>query len=168
LTHSPRLPHELALHRDKREDHAAAAGSGETAMAEQRDATMSAELARRFERLPQLVNGDAALVRRGRFLTVDCLVELGEAPYYLTIAAGRVAAIERGPKLMRPWRFAVRAGAAAWRRFWAPMPAPGDHDLLALAKRGELRIEGDLHPFMANLLYFKDVLAAPRRAGAAP
>ena len=26
-----------------------------------------------------------------------------------------------------------------------------------------LRIEGDLHPFMANLLYIKDVLAAPRR-----
>ena len=35
--------------------------------------------------------------------------------------------------------------------------------LFALFKRGLLRIEGDLHPFMANLLYIKDVLAAPRR-----
>jgi hypothetical protein len=26
-------------------------------------------------------------------------------------------------------------------------------------------VEGDLHPFMANLLYFKDVIAAPRREG---
>lgn len=26
-----------------------------------------------------------------------------------------------------------------------------------------MRIEGDLHPFMANLLYFKEVIAAPRR-----
>jgi hypothetical protein len=27
-------------------------------------------------------------------------------------------------------------------------------------------VEGDLHPFMANLLYFKDVLAAPRKENA--
>ena len=26
-----------------------------------------------------------------------------------------------------------------------------------------MRMEGDLHPLMANLLYFKDVLAAPRK-----
>jgi hypothetical protein len=27
-----------------------------------------------------------------------------------------------------------------------------------------LRVEGDLHPFMANLLYFKEVLASLRSA----
>jgi hypothetical protein len=26
-----------------------------------------------------------------------------------------------------------------------------------------MRVEGDLHPFMTNLLYFKDVIAAPRQ-----
>jgi hypothetical protein len=26
-----------------------------------------------------------------------------------------------------------------------------------------MRVEGDIHPFMANLLYFKDVIAARRR-----
>jgi hypothetical protein len=26
-----------------------------------------------------------------------------------------------------------------------------------------MQVEGNLHPFMANLLYFKDVIAAPRR-----
>ena len=31
------------------------------------------------------------------------------------------------------------------------MPRPGWHDLLALTKRGEALLEGDLHPFMANL-----------------
>jgi len=24
-------------------------------------------------------------------------------------------------------------------------------------------VEGDLHPFMSNLLYFKDLIAAPRK-----
>jgi hypothetical protein len=47
------------------------------------------------------------------------------------------------------------------------VPEPHFHDLLAMAKRGALAIEGDVQPFMANLFYFKDVLAAPRqRAGA--
>ena len=42
------------------------------------------------------------------------------------------------------------------------MPRPGWHDLLALTKREEAVLEGDLHPFMAHLQYFKDVLALPR------
>jgi hypothetical protein len=43
------------------------------------------------------------------------------------------------------------------------MPKPGWHDLFALTKRGEAVLEGDLHPFMAHLQYFKDVLALPRQ-----
>ena len=43
------------------------------------------------------------------------------------------------------------------------MPPPHFHDLFALAKRGEFRIEGDFYPLMSNLLYLKAVLAAPRR-----
>ena len=34
--------------------------------------------------------------------------------------------------------------------------------LPTLIKRRVLRVEGDLHPFMANLLYFKALMAAPR------
>jgi hypothetical protein len=47
--------------------------------------------------------------------------------------------------------------------YWQAAPRPGFHDLLALTKRGEAMLEGDLHPFMTNLQYFKDVLALPRR-----
>jgi hypothetical protein len=127
-----------------------------------------ATLAARFERLPELVNGDAWLVRRGRFLDVDVLIGLGTSPYYLTIEHGRIVRLERGPQLMRSWRFALRAEASAWRQHWQPVPEPHFHDLLAMAKRGALAIEGDVRPFMANLFYFKDVLAAPRqRAGTA-
>ena len=46
--------------------------------------------------------------------------------------------------------------------YWRPEPEPGWHDLLALTKRGEASLEGDLHPFMAHLQYFKDLLALPR------
>jgi hypothetical protein len=35
-----------------------------------------------------------------------------------------------------------------------------------MIRRRALRVEGNLQPFMANLLWFKDVLAAPRGAPA--
>jgi hypothetical protein len=117
-----------------------------------------------LEALPTLVNGDAALVRRGRFLTTDFLVGVGETEYLVTVVAGRVERVERGPFLLRSWSFAVRAGADAWQRFWQPVPQPGYHDLFAMTKAGVARLEGQLEPLMANLRYVKEVLAAPRRA----
>jgi hypothetical protein len=113
--------------------------------------------------LPDLVNGDPALVRRGRYLTDTFLVESGGAEFLVRVAEGRIAAVEPGPFLMRSWTFALRASDEAWRRFWEPVPAPGYHDLFAMKKLGVARIEGDLLPLMANLRYVKDVLAAPRR-----
>jgi hypothetical protein len=118
----------------------------------------------RFEALPQLVNGDGPLVRRGRFLTTTFLVGIGDADYLVTVAEGRIAAVERGPFLLRPWSFALRAPAEAWARFWEPAPVPGYHDLFAMKKLGVASVEGDLLPLMANLRYVKDVIAAPRRA----
>ncbi len=116
-----------------------------------------------LERLPALVNQDAALLRRGRHLDLDLLIEIADIPFYVSIAAGRIARLDRGPLLMRSWALAFRAPEEAWRKFWQPLPPPHFHDIFALAKRGEMRIEGDFHPLMANLLYFKDLLAAPRR-----
>jgi hypothetical protein len=115
-----------------------------------------------LEGLDELVNGREAVVRRGRYLTTTFLVETGETAWLVTVLEGRIARVERGPFLMRQWSFAVRASAEAWRRFWEPAPAPGYHDLFAMAKAGHARIEGDLQPLMANLRYIKDVLEAPR------
>src|SRR6266705_7077161 len=111
-----------------------------------------------MERLAALVNGDEALVRRGRFLTCDFLVEVGDEPYGVSVEQGRIAAVTRGPALGGPWRFAIRASAEAWREFWQPVPRAGYHDLFALTRFGRARIEGDLLPLMANLRYVKEVL----------
>ena len=116
-----------------------------------------------IERIPDLVNADSNLVRRGRFLNTTFLVEIGEAGYLVRIVEGRVVAVTPGPFITPNYSFALRAPRAAWETFWQKVPPPGFNDLFALFKRGLLRIEGDLHPFMANLLYIKDVLAAPRR-----
>jgi hypothetical protein len=124
-------------------------------------------IAATFERLPEWVNRDTALLHRGRWCATSFLIGAGAVPLYVGIDAGRILHVQRGPALMRSWRFAVRADADAWTRFWQPLPEPGFHDLLAMSRFGRAVIEGDLQPFMANLRYFKEVMEAPRRALAA-
>lgn len=121
------------------------------------------ELESLISRLPELVNGDPVLLRRGQYLDLEVLIEVGLVPYYVCIEAGRIAHLHRGPLLMRSWALAFRGPEDAWRQFWQPVPPPHFHDIFALAKNGLLRIEGDFHPLMANLLYFKEMLGAPRR-----
>ena len=120
----------------------------------------------RIMAIAELVNADAGLVRRGRLCSTTFLLEAGEVPYLVRVQEGRVASIERGPFLLRPWAFALRASAEAWRRFWEPVPAPGYHDLFAMKKLGVASVEGDLVPLMTHLRYVKDLIATPRRAAA--
>ena len=115
-----------------------------------------------FERLPDLVNANADLVRRGRFFAATFLVQRGETPYLVRVVEGRVERVERGPFLMRDWRFAIRASEAAWEKFTAPVPEAGYQDIFAMAKFGHALIEGDLLLLMQNLRYVQDVLGMAR------
>jgi pimeloyl-ACP methyl ester carboxylesterase len=116
-----------------------------------------------IERIPDLVNADENLVRRGRYLSTTFLMEIGDKGYLVKIIEGRVVGITPGPFVTPNYSFALRAPRDEWELFWTKVPPPGHHDIFALFKRGKLTIEGDLHPLMANLLYIKDVLASPRR-----
>ena len=51
----------------------------------------------RFARLPHLLAEDADLIRRGRWLSVDCRIDIGSEPFFLSIRDGTLAALERGP-----------------------------------------------------------------------
>jgi pimeloyl-ACP methyl ester carboxylesterase len=119
-----------------------------------------------IEHIAELVNADAQLVRRGRFLSTTFLIEVGDQGYLIKIIEGRIVSITPGPFVTPNYSFALRAPRDEWEQFWKRLPEPGHNDIFALFKRGKLTIEGDLQPFMANLLYIKDVLAAPRRLNA--
>lgn len=121
-----------------------------------------AEITSAFATIPALLDRTPALVARGRHLDCECLLGPSERPFHVTIRQGRIVDLTPAPVLMRSWRFSFRASPTGWAAYWQPMPRPGWHDLLALTKRGEASLEGDLHPFMAHLQYFKDVLALPR------
>jgi len=115
-----------------------------------------------FAGIPALLEQAPALVRRARALDCECLLGPMDHPFYALIRGGRIIELVPAPVLMRSWRFSYRASTEAWTEYWQPMPRPGWHDLLALTKRKEAALEGDLQPFMTHLQYFKDVLALPR------
>jgi hypothetical protein len=119
-----------------------------------------------IEALKQLVNGDEALIRRGRYLTTTFLLEVGQAAWLIAIFEGRIVLVTSGPFVMPSSSFALRATEAEWGKFWSSRPPPGSHDLMALIKRRVLKAEGNLQIFMANLRYFKEALAKLRAADA--
>jgi hypothetical protein len=117
-------------------------------------AALEQELCDRFER---------ALPKRN--LTVDCVVQIGTVSFLLRIEEGSIRECRKGLPLLCSWAFAMRGSAKGWAALWQNPPPPGWHDIFALTKRGEMVLEGSLHLLMANLQYFKDVVALPREGG---
>ena len=117
-------------------------------------------------KIPMLVNEDADLQRRANWFDSRWLLKIGAVEFHVVQTSGRIISFERGPFFMRAWSFGVAAEAKGWIAHWQPIPAPGDHDILAMSKRGALQLSGDLTPLMQNLQVVKDVLAAPRAIAA--
>ena len=116
-----------------------------------------------LERLAEIVNGNEDLVRRGRYFSDTFMLEVGETQYLINVLQGRIESVELGPFVMRSWTFALRATEDVWQRFWQQLPKPGYHDIFALLRHNRIVLDGDLQPMMANLLYVKEVIAAPRK-----
>ena len=53
-----------------------------------------------IETLQQRVNNDPGLVRRGRYLATNFLLEVGPTPWMISIFEGRIVAVTRGPFVM--------------------------------------------------------------------
>ena len=116
-----------------------------------------------LDTIARLVNADAKLIRRGRFVATTFLVAIDDADTLIRVQEGRIVSVTAGPFITPDYSFALRASREVWQKFWQPLPPIGFTDIFALVKQKLMRVEGDLHPFMSNLLYFKDVLASPRK-----
>ncbi|NKB59066.1 MAG: hypothetical protein GKS00_22285 [Alphaproteobacteria bacterium] len=110
------------------------------------------------------VNADTALVRRGRYVSLDFLVGIGDTDYIVAVREGRVMSVGKRRLPLESVSFAIRAGRDVWTEHWKPMPKRDRHDLFNMVSAGLATLDGDLLPFMQNLQYFKDVLASPRAA----
>ncbi|HZL41309.1 MAG TPA: hypothetical protein VFC45_13645 [Pseudolabrys sp.] len=116
-----------------------------------------------IDKIASFVNADARLIQRGRFVDTTFMIAIDDADTLIRIQEGRVTKVTPGPFITPNYSFALRASRSVWEKFWQPLPPLGFTDIFALVKQKLMRVEGDIHPFMANLLYFKDVIAAPRK-----
>lgn len=121
----------------------------------------AAELVARLERSLADEPAVAALRSRARGTRLTLCVGIGAIERRIDVSQDGIRPLPPAPPL-QPWDFCVRGTPRAWRELWEAVPQAGWHDVFALAKRGEMRIEGNLQPFMANLQFFKDLLALPR------
>src|SRR5258708_40047560 len=82
----------------------------------------------RLAALPRRVNGDAVLLRRGRYLNTICELDIGGDSMLLRISDGRIADVQRNPSGMPSAGFAIIGEAPVWRGFLADDPPPrGPH-----------------------------------------
>lgn len=106
---------------------------------------------------------------RPRVADFDMKIGIGSHELLIKVRCGTVRSVDNLLALrpLTPWDFSLSANVECWQRFWEPVPAAGWHDVFALMRNGNMRIEGNLYPFMANLQLVKDLLAAPRSENAA-
>jgi hypothetical protein len=116
-----------------------------------------------IDTIARLVNGDDKLVRRGRFIDTTFLLAIDETDTLIRVHEGHIVKVTPGPFITPDYSFALRAPREVWEKFWQQPPPRGFTDVFALIKQKLMKVEGDMHPFMANLFYFKEVIAAPRR-----
>ena len=99
---------------------------------------------------------------RPRACSADLLLQFGDVAAIVRVRDGRVAQVDDRRVSLQSWDFAVKGSENGWDRFWQRFPPPGWHDILALNKRREFSIEGNLHPLMSHLQFYKDLLACAR------
>ena len=120
-----------------------------------------------IEKIADLVNADARLSSVANYVDTTFMIAIDNADTLIRIQEGRVTKVTPGVPFITPdYSFALRAPRDVLGEILAAAAAARLHRHVRAGKQKLMRVEGDLHPFMANLLYFKDVIAAPRRGAA--
>ena len=97
-----------------------------------------------------------------QYLNTCFMISTIENEYLVNIEKGVVKNVEEGPFVMPSYVFKLTATKNEWLKFLQQTPQPGSHDIIAMLRRKVLKFEGDLHPLMSHLLYFKLLLASLR------
>ncbi|WP_454695961.1 hypothetical protein [Achromobacter aegrifaciens] len=67
--------------------------------------------------LPEHFNRRHRLVAHAKRLNTRFLLIAGDASFRITITAGRVGSVERGPFIMGQWDFVIEADEDTWQKF---------------------------------------------------
>ena len=101
-----------------------------------------------------------------QYLNTCFMISTVNDEFLVNIEKGNVTNVEEGPFVMPSYVFKLTASNDEWLKFLQSTPQPGSHDIIAMLRRKVLKFEGDLHPLMSHLLYFKLLLSSLRPAEA--
>ena len=79
--------------------------------------------------LDSLVNADAALVHRGRWVNLTFTFGVGDIDYLITIQQGKIIKITQRMLQTVTGRFSIRADATSWRKHWQKTPQRDYNDM---------------------------------------
>ena len=102
------------------------------------------------------------LSEMARYLNTNFIISTIDTEYLVNIEKGSVTNVQEGPFVMPSYNFKLTAPKDEWLKFLQPIPQAGSHDIIAMLRRKVLKFDGDLHPLMSHLLYFKLLLASLR------
>ena len=112
--------------------------------------------------LQAVVNEDASLQHWGRCVSLEFLLGVGNTDYLIRIEEGNVTGVRLRSLPIESGVFTIRAAADVWAEHWRPVPKRDYHDLFSMLSAGHAQLDGDITPLMQNLIYFKELIAAPR------
>ena len=112
--------------------------------------------------LQAVVNEDASLQHWGRCVSLEFLLGVGNTDHLIRIEKGNVTGVRLRSLPIESGVFTIRAAADVWAEHWRPVPKRDYHDLFSMLSAGLAQLEGDITPLMQNLIYFKELIAAPR------
>ena len=115
-----------------------------------------------FGKLAEKNNVRHSLASMAQYLNTCFMISTIEHEYLVNIEKGIVKNVEEGPFVMPSYVFKLTASKNEWLKFLQHTPQPGSHDIIAMLRRKVLKFDGDLHPLMSHLLYFKLLLASLR------
>ena len=115
-----------------------------------------------WEGLEARVHADRTIARFSGKTTFRCLLRIGDEEWIIAMTDGMMATPVHGPFVMPQCDFALQGSICAWERFSRRMQAPGDQDIFAFFRRGQIALTGDTRKFYAHLLVLKLILVQMR------
>lgn len=99
---------------------------------------------------------------RGEYVNAVFMIVVGETEFLVSLQKGELTDVRQGPFVTPSYEFRISASDDTWAELWSQTPLAGHHDVISLIKCKLLRLDGNLHTFMANLFFFKALLTSPR------
>ena len=112
--------------------------------------------------LKELVNGNAALNRRGKWVDLSFIFGIDNDDYVINIVRGRIVEVRRRKLLTESGEFSIRATKNTWQEHWQYMPKRDYHDIWSMLSKKLITLDGNLVPLIQNLQFFKDLIASLR------